>query len=370
MILFELKFIVCLSYLYLSFVHAEPPLFIDSLLEFVANFKRCSSKKEKYRKGSALVFVSTGPSKTHNSLFTYPFFRYLKGSCFILVFLWASTAKAQVFYPIFYPEKELLATYQHAKTPAEQMDAAGVLAQHYKSKFEDSLSSVYLHLVYNLARATNDQKLTAKALWWDAHISAGITAYDETKQAVSKTNALLHFAAQNSLTPEAIAANLLLTDIHIQKNLKLSEQYALNAKQLLNNWNIDSTKKDSLKLEVYYRLAYVSIQKKEGENAAQYLLEQQKYAEQNRNEALKIQAINNLAQLYLRWPGQEENYTQWVTTLYNYYKKTGQKNRLFIAAYILADAHLNISDTAMAIQYLNEAEQLQEDLKIYNTYMY
>ncbi|MEJ7681708.1 MAG: histidine kinase [Segetibacter sp.] len=39
-------------------------------------------------------------------------------------------------------------------------------------------------------------------------------------------------------------------------------------------------------------------------------------------------------------------------------------------AYILAEVHLIMKDTARAIQYVNEAEQLQEDLKIYTAYLY
>jgi two-component sensor histidine kinase len=99
-------------------------------------------------------------------------------------------------------------------------------------------------------------------------------------------------------------------------------------------------------------------------------LEQQNYAQQNSDKALKIQASNNLAQLYWEWPGQEENARQWTTNLYDYYKKAGQKNRLFIVTYILAEVHLTMSDTAGAKRYVNEAEQLQEDLKMYTSYMY
>ena len=278
-------------------------------------------------------------------------------------------AKAQVFYPTFYPEKELLTSFHQAKTSAEQMDVAGVLALHYRSKFEDSLSSVYLNLVSRIAHLNNDPKLLAKSLWWDAQVWA-CGANDETKQAIAKANSLLYFALKRKLYPEAITAKLLLADINIYKGLKLSERYALDAKQLLDDWHIDSTLKDSVKLEVYYRLAHVYIHKKEGEKAAQNLLEQQNYAQQNGNEALKIQAVNNLAQLYWEWPGQEENAKQWTTNLYNYYKKSGQKNRLYIVAYILAEVHLTMNDTAKAIQYVKEAEQLQEDLKIYTSYMY
>ena len=249
------------------------------------------------------------------------------------------------------------------------MDVAGVLALHYRSKFEDSLSSVYLNLVSRIASQKNDPKLVAKSLWWDAQVWA-CGANDETKQAIAKANSLLNFALKRQLYPEAITAKLLLADINIYKGLKLSEQYALDAKKLLDDWHIDSTLKDSVKLEVYYRLAHVYIHKKEGEKAAQNLLEQQNYAQQNGNEALKIQAVNNLAQLYWEWPGQEENAKQWTTNLYNYYKKSGQKNRLYVVAYILAEVNLTMNDTAKAIQYVKEAEQLQEDLKIYTSYMY
>jgi hypothetical protein len=274
----------------------------------------------------------------------------------------------QVPYPTYYSEKELLASFQNAKTTAEQMDAAGVLAVHYKSKFQDSLSSVYLHLLASIGGVGHDKPLV-EALYWDAQVCA-CSANDETKQAISKANSLLNFATRQHLYPEAITANLLLADINIYKGLKLSEKFALEANQLLHHWNIDPIKKDSLKLEVYYRLAHVYIHKKEGEKAAQIMLEQQNYAQQNENEALKIQAVNNLAQLYWEWPGQEENAMQWTKNLYDYYKKTGQNNRLFIAAYILADVHLMMKDTIGSIKYVNEAERLQEDLQVYTSYMY
>lgn len=348
----------------------QPLCLLISALKILSIFKKYSSGKDKHGNRKRPTFISSlSCTNSGYSLSTYRYAHSLKIASFILVFC-SSTVKAQVFYPTFYPEKELLASFQHAKAPADKMDAAGVLSLHYKSKFQDSLSSVYLHLMYSISSEGNDQKLLAKALWWDAEVSAGSTAYDETIQAITKANNLLLFAIKKKLYSEAIAAKLLLADINIHKGLKLSEQYALDAKQLLDDWNIDSTKKDSLKLEVYYRLTHVYIHKKEGEKAAQSLLEQQTYAHQNKNEALKIQAIDNVAQLYLEWPGQEENARQWTTNLYDYYKTKGQKNRLFIVAYILAEVHLTIKDTAGAIQYVTEAEQLQETLKIYTAYMY
>ena len=368
MIIFGLTFIVFILYLHLS-VQENTTLPIDSLLKLVLILKKYTGKKEKRSKENEPIFGSSLHYRNDQySLFTYRFI-WLKVAFASFVFLFTYTAKAQVFYPTFYPEKELLSSYRLAKTSSEQMDGAGVLALHYRSKFQDSLASVYLHLMYRIANEADDQKLLAKALWWDAQVCA-CGAQDETRQAIAKANGLLHFAMKKHLYPEAITAKLLLSDINIYKGLKYSEQYALDAKQLLDEWNIDSTKKDSLKLEVYYRLAHVYIHKKEGEKAAQNLLEQQNYAQQNENEALKIQAINNLAQLYWEWPGQEENARQWTTTLYDYYKKSGQKNRLFIVAYILAEVHLTMNNTARAKQYVHEAEQLQEDLHIYTSYMY
>lgn len=330
--------------------------------------QKCITKEEKHGKKMILESSSFWVNSLYY-LFTNRFFRCLKIASAMLMFFSIGTAQAQVFYPTYYPEKELLNSFQQAKTPAEQMDAAGVLALHYKSKFQDSLSSVYMHLVTRIASEANSQNGLTKALWWDAQVCA-CGAYDETKKAIARANSLLHYALEKQLYPEAITAKLLLADINIYKGLKLSEQYALDAKQLLDEWTADSTKKDSLKLEVYYRLAHVYIHKKEGEKAARNLLEQQNYAQQDRNESLKIQAVNNLAQLYWEWPGQEENARHWTTILQDYFKKSEEKNRLYIASYILADVHLLMKDTTGAIQYVNKAEQLQETLRIHTSYMY
>jgi len=349
----------------------QPPLLINSLLKVYPTLEECSSKKKHGKgKGNGTIFLPSYIILNRFYFFLiFCFCHYLRISIVVFIFFYSFQVKAQVFYPAFYPEKELLTNFQHAKTSAEQADAAGILALHYKSKFQDSLSSVYLHLLSNLSIETGGHQPLAKALWWDAQVCA-CGAYDETKQAIAKANSLLVFALKKQLYPEAITAKLLLADINIYKGLKLSEQFALEANQLLNEWKKDTSTKDSLKLEVYYRLAHVYIHKKEGEKAAQVMLEQQNYAEQNGNIELKIHAINNLAQLYWEWTGQEENAMHWTTELYDYYKKTGQKNRVFIAAYILSEVHLMMNDTAGAKQYINEAEQLQENLEIYTSYVY
>jgi hypothetical protein len=65
----------------------------------------------------------------------------------------------------------------------------------------------------------------------------------------------LQYATKYNLSEQKIAANLLYSDINIHNNLRLAEQYALSAKQLWDSWKVDSVKKDSIKLELYYRVS-------------------------------------------------------------------------------------------------------------------
>ncbi len=59
MVLFELTFIVCISYLYFLSVQDETALAIDSLLKVFPFLKTCSSKKEKHSKGKGRIFGSS-----------------------------------------------------------------------------------------------------------------------------------------------------------------------------------------------------------------------------------------------------------------------------------------------------------------------
>ena len=69
-----------------------------------------------------------------------------------------------------------------------------------------------------------------------------------------------------------IIAYIDLSNYYIHDNLSLAEKNGLEAKILLDNWNIDSVAKDSLKLEVYGTLVHGYIHKKDGVNTSRYLL--------------------------------------------------------------------------------------------------
>ena len=248
----------------------------------------------------------------------------------LLALSFITRAQMQAMYEDFYPEKELLAKLQHAKTPAGQLYAAGFLAAHYKRRFRDSLAAVYLKKLYSVARAANDKNLSASALWWDAYSSATYTAYDEYRLGTAKAEKLLRFAKQNNLPQQQVAAHLLLCDLNLHANLGLAEGYGLRAKQLLDNWRMDSTRKDSLKLEACFRLSHVYIHKKDGVNIARYLLAVHDYAEQTRNKALYQQAVWILAYLYWEWRGQDEKAIFWRKKLIDICKQSNQRSVLLM----------------------------------------
>ena len=67
-------------------------------------------------------------------------------------------ANSQVGYEEYYSEKDLLTNLQKAKSAAEQIDAAGVLAVNYKGVFKDSLASIYLTKANTIAENSKDPK--------------------------------------------------------------------------------------------------------------------------------------------------------------------------------------------------------------------
>jgi hypothetical protein len=107
--------------------------------------------------------------------------------CAVLL-LFSLSVDAQVDYEIIYPEKELLASLQEAKTPEEQVRAAGFLALHYKWNLKDSLSAVYMNHVHRTANASGDIGINASALWWEAFALAKGTLYAEYEKALVHTN--------------------------------------------------------------------------------------------------------------------------------------------------------------------------------------
>jgi signal transduction histidine kinase len=270
--------------------------------------------------------------------------------------LLALSAKTQIGYEDFYSEKDLLTNLQQAKTLMVKLDATGCLAVHYKKLYKDSIGNVYLKKVYAIAENSENAELMARALWWDNY-------YDE---GVEKATKHLTYAEQHNLRQEEISAHLALSDIYIHKDLSLAEQNALSAQNLLNSWRKDTLEKDSMLLEVSYRLAHAYIHKKDGVKTFRYMLVFRDYAEQKKNPALRIQAIMDLGWLYFEWEGQEEKASPWLKEAYAYFKSTGQYNMMLSLAVTLANQYSKINDKEQAKKYFGEADKLQDSLNAFS----
>ena len=274
----------------------------------------------------------------------------MKKFIFFLFLLPAFTANAQIGWEDFYSEKDLQSDLQYAKTPAEQLDATGCLAVHYKKIHTDSLAKVYIQKVFSIAENSKDVYLMARALWWDI-------SYEGS---VEKANKLLQYAEQHNLLKEKISANLSLVDINIHQNLTLAEKYALTAQNLLNQWKKDTIGKDSIKLEIYLRSAHTYIHKVDGVKTSRYLFLLQDYAVQNKNESLKIQAIDALETMYFEWGGQEKKAIPWLNKEYEYFKKTKQFNKLLGIVSALGMLYGKLGNKEQTKTYFNEFGKLQD----------
>ena len=277
----------------------------------------------------------------------------------VLLFHGVFVAKAQIGYEDYYSEEDLLTNLQKAKKPSDQLDATGVLAVHYKGLTKDSLAAIYLSKTYQIAKSSNDVRLLARAIWWDNRYEGD----------TSKANQLLQLAAQNNLLEEKIIAYGLLAEYYIHYKLQPAEKNALAAKALLENWKKDTTRKDSLKLVIYNTLAHVYIHKDDGVNASQYLLALQDYTN-NKNESLKIQAINILGDMYFEWSPQKKKATDWMVKSYKHYKKEGNKNKLLAFSSSLGMHYHQLGDTIQAKLYLEETDKLIDSLKAYGHFQY
>jgi len=267
-------------------------------------------------------------------------------------------ANSQVGYEEYYSEKDLLSNLQKAKSAAEQIDAAGVLAVNYKRSFKDSLASFYLTQASTVAQNSKDPKLIARAIWWDNRYES------DTLKSIK----LLQFARQNNLTEEKIVAYMDLSNYYIHANLSFAEKRALDAKSVLENWKIDSIAKDSLKLEIYNRLVHTYVHKKDGINTSRYLLPLFDYARQNRNESLQILAISIIAQMYGEWEGQQKKSTEWLTRSYEYYNKKDKRNELIAVSWVLGGRHFQDGNKIQAARYFAAAEKLMDSLNVYGQF--
>ncbi len=278
----------------------------------------------------------------------------------ILLLFQACIAKAQIGLEDFYPEKDLKAILLKAKKPAEKLDAAGMLATHYKTIFKDSLAALYLDNVNKIAAAGNDVKLEARAMWWD-------NRYEED---TTKVNKLLQFARQNKLARDEIIARLDLAEYYIHNQLSVAGQNALEASALLNKWKTDTTQKDSVKLTVYEVLTHVYIHKKDGVNSARYLLLLQDYARQDTNESLKIQAMDILGWMYFEWFGQEKKAQDWMVKVYDFHKRKNNKSELLKACVCLGMLSRRTDNKELCKKYFDEAERLVASIQAYGYFQH
>jgi signal transduction histidine kinase len=279
-----------------------------------------------------------------------------KFAVIITVFV-SLTAQSQIGYEQFYSEKQLTAILQQAKTDMEQLDAYGMLAMHYKNAYRDSLANTYLEKVKAISADPKNVKLKARGLWWDNY-------YDPD---TIKAKRYIDWATNNDLIEDKIAGYVELTRVNIHINLLKAEENILNAKKLWDNWKVDSISKDSLKLEIFQQLAHVFIHKRDGVKAVNYLLPLQDYANQDRNLALKVLALDFIANMYFEWPGQYKKATEWTSKLYDTHKKSGNPNKILYSIVGLALQYCNRSDTVNARIYCREAERLWDSVGAYGS---
>ena len=283
--------------------------------------------------------------------------------------LFAVVVRAQIGYEDFYSVKQLESNLRQAKTAMEQIDAAGILAVRYKFLWNDSLKELYLKQVFTIAENAKDIKAMGRALWWDLYYESSVFGDWDYKTSEEKANKLFQFAEQHQLLKERISGNLLLADIKIHQDISAAEQYSLRAKDLLDQWRQDTLEKDSLRLQLYYRLAHLYIHLKEGVKTSTALKVLLEYSLQDKNKSLKIQAYDALAQMYFEWEGQRSKAIPWYEKEYDYFKKTEQSNNLLYVVVFLSMLHNQLGNVEQAKSYLKETDQLSDSLSVYGNYL-
>src|SRR5689334_8520457 len=242
--------------------------------------------------------------------------------------LFAGTVNAQIGHEDFYSAKQLELKLKLAKTVVEQIDAFGCLAVHYKSLRNDTLKKFYLSQVYSIAQNTKDVKATGRALWWGLYFESSVYDDWDYEACEKKAGELFQYAEQHNLMKERISGNLIMSDVKVHQDITAAERYVLTAKSLLDHWKQDTAEKDSLRLLLYNNLAHVYIHKKDGIQAATFMQFIKDYTLGEKDEPLKIMAYEALAQMYFEWGGQAKRAIPWYEKEYEYFKRTGQPNRL------------------------------------------
>jgi len=276
----------------------------------------------------------------------------------LLLLLAGLEVKAQLEYEDYYSDQDLKSILLQARTPAEQIDAYGMLAIHYQGIHQDSLADLYFNKISKIPVQVHHINLTARILWWDMRYSAN----------EEKSYKYLQFAEDHNLEMDKMVAHLFLSEDFIHSDLTQAEKHVLIAKDILECWESDTLAKDSIRLKFYSTAAHIYVHKQDGIPLIHYLLLTQDYVEQDKRESLKVSAISHLADIYSEWAGQPKKAIVWANKLYDHYLNTHQPNKRLVAAFSLAFLYSNLGDTAMAISYFREIDNLRDSLHAYGFY--
>ena len=270
------------------------------------------------------------------------------------------TTKAQLDWEGFYSDKNLTTILQQAKSPKERIYALGLLAS--KTSAVDSI----IQEIYSIAEKTGDQRLKASAFWWDAKRHDGDTV---------KVMKLFQFAQQNDLVNFRIAADVLMADYHTHHLLDIALQYANDANSLLEGWKTSKQEKDSIKIDVYRRLAHIYVHKRDWINVARYLLQLRNYAELDENEGIRMQAVGVLSDMYSE--SIDKKAISWSISLREYFRKTNQMNKYLGMTWglgaLYSELYLQDSIADYRLQaghYFKEVDRLVDSLQAYGHFLY
>jgi signal transduction histidine kinase len=100
------------------------------------------------------------------------------------------------------------------------------------------------------------------------------------------------------------------------------------------------------------------------------MLALQDIAERHPIEKRRVQAMVDLADMYIEWDGQRENAVSWLERLYDHYKKINQPNQLLMIVAWSSILNAELGKKEQAIKYLQEEEKLSDSLQVFGFYKY
>ena len=230
-------------------------------------------------------------------------------------------AKSQLGWEEFYSESYFRIMLQQAKNQNEKINALGFLGK--KGLPSDSI----MKEIFAIADRANEKELKALALLWGARIHD-----DDT----TRMHKLFQFAVQKQLIPYQITADLLLAEYYIHKGrARRSLFFAIAADSLLENLQGTKRERDSLKINVYRAIAHAYIYIGDAINTAKYLLSLRNYAESDKDEPIKMQAVEAIEDMYAENEEKKKSLL-WSKMEHEYFKRTGQYQKYLGQTYDLA----------------------------------